>query len=154
MKKVIILIVLYASGLTSCSVKNVNLKFVPLTQFNYLDSTRNANGKMIYNKIDNYIVENFRDNKKSALTIDSFANSLKNESFKKVSGYQIVFFKHSSITDINHLRENPRDLDRHSQDNDLIRVYNWVYGTYVGREIWHNGEIIDPKSNITVEDVY
>jgi hypothetical protein len=46
MKKVIILIVLYASGLTSCSVKNVNLKFVPLTQFNYLDSTRNANGKM------------------------------------------------------------------------------------------------------------
>lgn len=133
----------------SCITKKIN--FVPLEKFNRYDSLDSENGKVIYHKSDYYIVENFQGFKQSESTIDSFINTQNIEKFKKVSDYQIVFYKASNKTNLKNLSENPRDLDRYSQDNDMILIYSWMNGKFLGKTKWKNGEIISPTGKIIVE---
>jgi hypothetical protein len=149
MKKIILLGFTFSFLMISCITKKIN--FVPLEKFNRYDSLDSENGKVIYHKSDYYIVENFQGFKQSESTIDSFINTLNIEKFKKVSDYQIVFYKASNKTNLKNLSENPRDLDRYSQDNDMILIYYWVNGKFLGKTKWKNGEIFSPSSDIIVE---
>jgi len=134
---------------TSCGTKKIN--FIPLEKFNRYDSLDSENGKIIYHKSDHYIVEHFRGFKQSESAIDSFVNTLGVQKFKKVSDYNIVFYKASDKTSLKNLSENPRDLVRYSQENDLILIYSWVKGKYLGKTRWKNGEIFSPVNDIVIE---
>ncbi|WP_165585923.1 hypothetical protein, partial [Pedobacter nototheniae] len=64
----------------------------------------------------------------------------------------ITFYKASDITNLSHLKENPRDLYRYSLDNDMIYEYWWSGHVFLGRTKFKNGEIIDPKNTVIVTD--
>ena len=66
----------------------------------------------------------------------------------------LTFYKESDITNETHLKENPRDLDRYSQNNDMIWSFNWEKkSNHIYSYKYKNGEIIYPKYDIKVEDI-
>jgi len=66
----------------------------------------------------------------------------------------LSFYKESKITNEKNLRDNPRDLDRYSQENDLLWVYNWnKEKSFMTRTKFKNGKIVNSKSNIRVTDI-
>ena len=42
------------------------------------------------------------------------------------SDFQVIFYKKSSKTNLNNLKKNPRDLVRHSQDEDMITLIGGI----------------------------
>jgi hypothetical protein len=65
----------------------------------------------------------------------------------------MMFYKESDKTNVKNLSDNPRDLYRYSQDHDLIYEYFWMNGAFLARHKFKNGEIVEPKKSITIEDV-
>jgi hypothetical protein len=76
-----------------------------------LDTIKNVNGSVIN-------------------AIDSCAKALAGENIIKYSNLSIIFYKRSDVTNKAHLKENPRDIDRYSQDNDMIFIYKWSMGKF------------------------
>lgn len=66
----------------------------------------------------------------------------------------MTFYTRSTITNKEHLSLNPRDIDRYSQDHDMVWAYSWHKGNNATfRFKFKNGEIIDPKDEIKVTDI-
>jgi hypothetical protein len=119
---------------------------------NYIDTTI-FKGRLTINRIDYYLVEDYSDNKHTEHLIDSFAYKNKHVNINDYGLYKMFFYKKSAKTNPKNLSENPRDLYRYSQDHDLIFMYNWINGKFAGRYKLKNGEIIEPKHNIELEDI-
>lgn len=127
-----------------CACKEKEIRFVPLTQFDYVNKSFD-NGKQIVDKRLNFIIVDYSDNKKTTLLIDSFALKTAGDDFKNYTNYSLTFYKYSNITNIEHLKANPRDIDRYSQDNDMIFDYNWSDGKFLLRKKIKNGRVVEPK---------
>lgn len=65
----------------------------------------------------------------------------------------MLFYKESTKTNIKNLSANPKDLYRYSQDHDLIYEYSWMNGKFLAKLKFKNGEIIEPKYNIQLEEI-
>ncbi|RYX92393.1 hypothetical protein EON78_06455 [bacterium] len=98
------------------------------------------------------IVENYKRNAMNEKMIDSMANALYKIYKPKYFSYQLAVYKYSDYTNPTHLTEYPRDLDRYSQDNDMIFTYRWLGNSPVNKWIWRKGEVISPKIDIIIED--
>ena len=114
------------------------------------DSGEPKYNKLYYSAI--YIVKNYSDHKKSQMQIDSFAMNLGNKNQTRYNSYLLMFYRESAITNLKNLKENPRDLDRYSDIKDHRLDYHWSGGTFLGKMKYRNGVMIDPKSNIKLED--
>ena len=97
---------------------------------------------------ESYVIENYRDNSYCNKIIDSMAHVLGNASNKNLSSYGLFFYKKSDITNVVHLAENPKDLDRYSYENDLVFWYYWSDGLMSkhkmknGKTVGNNDEVI------------
>jgi hypothetical protein len=107
----------------------------------------------IITKQESFLVENFIDNSESEYFIDSFVQTHLKSIDKVTSDYLITFYKQTSKTNLENLRNNPRDLDRYSQQHDLIYQYSWSKGKFLSRFKFKDGNIISPEGDIKVEDV-
>ena len=114
------------------SCKQEKISFIELKQFNLID-TSYLNKEWVINKHVNYIVKNYRNNTKTLKAMDSLVFSLAGDEPKNFTNYNITFYKYSNITNVNHLKDNPRDLDRYSQMNDKVYRYCWINGKFIGR---------------------
>ena len=138
--------------LSACSHSQDKVSIIPLTMLNYTDSSLDR-GNLFVAKGEFYIVQGFKDNKETQNFIDSFVEKNKDPALNRYNQYDITFYKESSKTNIKNLLANPRDLDRYSQGNDRIYDYYWRGGTFMSRFKIRNGEIIEPKADIKIEDI-
>ena len=115
------------------SCKREEVSFVMLKQYESLDSIRTGNEIYIV-KHYSVVVNNYREDDKVTASIDSFAHVLMGSKPYKYVNLSIVFYKSSDVTNVEHLKENPRDIDRYSQDNDMIYVYEWSKGNLWRKE--------------------
>ena len=95
------------------------------------------------NVSDAYYIKNFRYNEETYKAINDFVQKNKSDSnINKCLNYSMVFYKYSKETNDSNLRANPRQLDRYSQQHDLICDYKWSQGTFT-EVYWHkNGKIV------------
>lgn len=66
-----------------------------------------------------------------------------------------LFYKESNKTNAQNLKENRKDLDRYSQQNDLLFEYLWVSN----QKKWlifkyKDGQILIPDSKIKITDIH
>lgn len=148
MKLKIFILIGLGTMLLACSVQKP-LKFI------LLESSKTfapeTNEKVTFFG-DSYIIENYKNNNYSINQVDSFAHYLGRIKKESCNSFTITFYKASDITNLIHLKENPRDLDRYSQNNDEIYDYRWSNGIFLGKTKIKNGKIIDPKSRVIIKD--
>ena len=144
------LVLIATTTYNSCNLSNKKLDFVQLYHDEHYipqsDSIKKAVGY-------NYIVENYKDNNYSEKQIDSFAFELAKGKVNNYASFAIDFYKASKYTNLKNLKANPRDLDRHSNTEDLVYNYYWSQGAFLGRSKFKNGEIINPNGrDVTLSD--
>ncbi|MDQ8003309.1 MAG: hypothetical protein REI64_00840 [Pedobacter sp.] len=124
-----IFIFLSLFALTACEQKS--LEFEKLEQFSKIDTIMD-NGIPYYYRKDLYIVKNYKDNLKNERTIDSFA--YKNKILDTMyAEYKILMYNHSNETNIENLKNNPKDFDRYTFVNDQMFMYVWSKGRWSGK---------------------
>ena len=128
------------------------MKIERLEIFDYIDTIKDRNALLV-SKGTHYLVENYCNSKKAQARLDSFVNKNRDSVLDKYSDYYMTFYNKSSKTNIANLTKNPRDLDRYSQDHDLLFMYWWSNGKFMKRYKFKNGEMVDPKSDIIVKEV-
>lgn len=119
---------------------------------NYIDTSLDRGKQVIY-KGDYYIVKNYKESKAMEELIDSFVEQNKDTQIQKYTQYRLTFFKESSKTNLSNIMTNPRIIDRYSNDNDRIYEYHWSNGKFLSRWKIKNGEILEPKNDIIIEDI-
>jgi hypothetical protein len=139
-------------ALLSCISNKHRMEIRPFTVLNKIDTIHNEKGDAVY-KFDCFLVTNFKDNKQSERLIDSFVTKNKAADFNSYTQYEMLFYKQSEITNPNHIKENPRDLDRYSQNNDWIYQYTWFNGGNFTRFKIRNGQIIEPSKKVIITDI-
>jgi major membrane immunogen (membrane-anchored lipoprotein) len=129
-KKYLAIVMIFVLSLLACSSQPIRL--IPLPQFDDIDSTLTKDGKykMKYSK---YIVENFRESEETEKTIDSMVRAVIVKDFSKYETYNIGIYKASNTTNVEYLKQNPRDFIRISRDNDWIYDYIWLDGKFAGK---------------------
>ena len=114
---------------------------VPLKQFD-------SEGKIIIkdyvslDKDENFIIQNYKDLEDIEAKVDSIALSKWDSTIAKYDNYSIVFFKESDETNIEALRDNPRNMYRYSQERDMIYWFRWSKGKFMGKMKFVDGKEI------------
>lgn len=109
-----ILLFLFCFGCTSINDGITISKFDLLSHV----SSQEYKGETIKDKYNYYLVENYKDNSDCDSAIVNFVKAQKRDTAYKSEYF--TFYRLSDITNEAHLKENPRDLDRYSADNDLL----------------------------------
>jgi adenine specific DNA methylase Mod len=117
-------------GCFSC--KREKISFTPLTQYENID-TAYSNNTIYTSKWLYYIINNYNDSDETLKAMDSCVNVVVGANPEKFRNFTIVFYKASDITNVQHLKDNPSDIDRYSQDNDMMFSYKWENGKFMGR---------------------
>ena len=111
--------------------KQKPLKFEKLNQFSKIDTILD-NGKPYYYRKDLYIFKNYKDSPVNEKIVDNFAH--KNKIIDTTySEYKIILYKHSDETNIENLKNNPKDFDRYTYINDQKFMYIWSKGRWLGK---------------------
>lgn len=122
-------------GCLSC--KREKISFIPLTQYNSIDTIYSNNDTFITKRLY-YIINNYYESDETFSSIDSCVKVVAGTNPKQFTNLSIVFYKASDVTNVLHLKNNPRDIDRYSQENDLMFSYKWENGKFMGRTHLHN----------------
>ncbi len=149
MKTTRILFIFIIAFFTSCTVRQSNIAVIPLEKFTSVD-TIVFKGKKVMHKTASFIISNWKEDKKSLHALDCFVISSIDSNIYSYGQYTMIFYKESDITNIRHLSENPRDLDRYSQDNDMIYNYIWFNGKLSMISEIKDGIVVNAKSEIKV----
>jgi hypothetical protein len=136
----------------SCSSAQKKLVIVPLPTRDYID-TSYFRGKQAISKIAYYIVQGYKNNKRTEKLIDSLVPKIRDSNFSDYSHYEVVLYKESNQTNIKNIKAFPRVIDRYSQDHDWIYSYKWSEGQLLYKWKIKKGKIIKPKQNIKLEDI-
>lgn len=108
-------------------------------------------GKTLYYKNEYFLIRNYREGKKAEDLIQNFVNENRAIDLDKFTQYDMVFYKESKITNINHLQAHPRDLDRYSQQHDLLFDFMWSEGKFLKRYKYRDGKMIGTEGIIIKE---
>jgi hypothetical protein len=102
-----------------------------------------------------FLVKNYSDNNNSEIQIDSFVNSQKN-TLKQIDNINLFFYKISDKTNSANWEKNPRDIDRYSNEHDII--YNYVISKSIdstksiSKFKYRNGKIKGQTGSIVIQD--
>jgi hypothetical protein len=141
MKNLIVFIGILTT-VTSCMRKSK----MEIVQFNTY--TKEADSLISLNKMRVYynyffLVKNYSDKTESNASIDSF--SLRFLKYGKYSPnreeIRIWFYKETSKTNIEAIRANPREVDRYSNEHDLIWCYTLFRNNFIKKDKFKNGEV-------------
>jgi len=139
-------------ALWGCSQTKIGPMTVkPLPTVNRLDTLTDHSGKKHIYKFANYTVSHFDYSSAQTREIDSLVQTLKPADIAQYDQYSIYFYKESDYTNNQHLKDNPRDLQRHSNQYDWIYEANWERGQFFTRHIVKDGDFIYDKDSVKVE---
>lgn len=111
-------------------------------------------GKMrvIYNYF--FLIQNYSPKKEVLSVIDSFAKDFLDP--EKFSTYReevrLWFYKETSKTNMESIRANPREVDRYSNEHDLVWGYTLQSDNFIKKEKIKNGEIIETNAELIFPD--
>ncbi|MBU1373523.1 MAG: hypothetical protein KJ712_06590 [Bacteroidetes bacterium] len=112
------------------------------------------NGKYFKDLLEIYIVKNYSNCKFSDQQIDSFINSLRENRIKSYDYITIYLYKYSKKTNLENWKNNPQDIDKYSNEHDLIFCYviHDNAEKSISKSKYRNGKIIEPKGHIEIID--
>lgn len=130
-----------------------------LLQFDQYDNEEGIREKLNGSKYTfltkTFIVKNYIDCKNSEIQIDSFVNAQK-KLWKHIDNINLFFYKSSKKTNLENWKKNPRDIDRYSNEHDLIYSFDISKSIDLKKSIskfkYKNGNIIEPKGDIQIID--
>jgi len=113
--------------------------------------------RIYYNKF--FLVSNYANSKKVEKEIDSFVVVFTsgNNYHANTAEIRLYFYKETSKTNLAVIKQNPRDIDRYSNEHDLIYYYAVKLDGTFEREKYKQGEIIEntaeqlPKPKFRIE---
>ena len=143
---------LFALLISSCKETVEHLSVKPLEQFEAVDTSWNADKKFRKIKDDIYLLNAFTGHRAMMFFTDSIVNLT--QGIDKYENYTISFYKPSDKTSIENLKENPKNFYNYSKSKDLVLVYKWNRGKYIGVDMVDNGKIIDPNIKISIKSIY
>ena len=97
-----------------------------------------------------FLISNYRDNKLTRLKIDSFVVQYvsKNKYSPKTDEIRLSFYKETGRTNLDAIKRNPRELDRYSDQHDIVYYYAVKLNGSTVREKYKNGEVIESTEDI------
>ena len=145
--KIIIAIFLLLTIICSCkqSPKPQFVQFTTYTKevdsFVSLDKMR-----VIYNYF--FLVKNYSSKKENISMVDSFANQFLNTGKFSPNREEVRlwFYKETSKTNIESIRANPREVDRYSNEHDLVWSYTLQRNNFIERKKFKKGEVVETNS--------
>ena len=80
--------------------------------------------------------------------VDSFANQFLNTGKFSPNREEVRlwFYKETSKTNIESIRANPREVDRYSNEHDLVWGFTLQRNNFLRREKFKTGEVIETNS--------
>jgi len=146
--KIIITIFLLLTIICSCK-QSPKLKFVQFTTYTReVDSSTIWKGRNLVYYNFFFLVKNYSSKKENIAIIDSFANSfLATEEFSpNREEVRVYFYKETSKTNIESIRANPREVDRYSNEHDLVWSYTLQRNNFIERKKFKKGEVVETNS--------
>lgn len=137
--------------ISACSHSQSKLSFTPLTMLCRTDTLGQGNRQSI-TRFEEYLVDNYSDNKEAEKQIDSFAFKNVSPDVGKYTSYQMVFYKKTSRTTVEAIKDYKNWIPPESL-NDMIYNYWWDRGKFLVRYKFRNGKIVDSPDNINVTNV-
>ncbi|MGN6213291.1 hypothetical protein [Parafilimonas sp.] len=110
----------------ACKEEQVYIKHIDsLTEID----TVQAGSKLQYNRSDYFIVFNYAKNDQSHTAIEKYVLEYSNDFSKKFDNYHIYFYKKSSATDTNYIRNFPGGKSYKALlDETFLFEYQWYEG--------------------------
>jgi hypothetical protein len=142
MKQVILYIVIVLAIGCKVEKKMTVSKFYP---FKKLSDTSVSLNQVLISKEGYFLIHGYSFGAKTDKFIDSFIRRDIDTSDLKCTTYYAHFFKETSQTNLQKIKENPRIIDRYSFDHDLVYVYLWESGKFISVEKFLNGKKLGPK---------
>jgi hypothetical protein len=104
--------------------------------------------RVIYNYF--FLVRNYSSKKEVISVIDSFANNfLETGKFSpNREEVRIFFYKETSNTNIESIQANPREVDRYSNEHDLVWCFTLKRNNFLKKEKIKEGEVIETNSEL------
>jgi hypothetical protein len=140
-----------------CLILGCSCQTITKTDFKYIEELTFLEKKYkIENKSCNtriYVIDKNVPLKSIDTLVSNFVRVIKDTISKNYDQVGLVFYKKSKITNKVHLLQNPRDLDRYSQEKDMLWTYTIESKNIVSSLKYENGDIIYPKSKVVVEDI-
>lgn len=112
-----------------------------------VDSSISLNKMRVYYNFF-FLVKNFSANKEVISTIDSFATNLLRTSHFSPNREEVRLwlYKETSKTNIESIRANPREVDRYSNQHDLVLGYTLLRDDFINKKNFENGEVVESNS--------
>lgn len=109
-----------------------------------IDSSVSLNKmRVIYNYF--FLVRNYSSKKEVVSVIDSFANNFfKTGKFSpNREEVRVYFYKQTSKTNIESIKANPREVDRYSNQHDLVWSYTLQRNNFIKIEKIKDGDVVE-----------
>lgn len=130
--------------LQSCATQ----KPIKITEFSTytiaVDTTFTLGKELVY--YDNFfLVANYSDNNKTQSEIDSFVVNYisQNKYSAKTEEVRLWFYKETKKTNLVEIKKNPREIDRFSNQHDLVYGYYLKINNDNKREKYKKGNVIE-----------
>jgi hypothetical protein len=105
-------------------------------------------------RFEEYLVNNYVDDKEAEKQIDSFAFKNVSPNVKAYTDYHIIFYKRTAQTTEETIRNNKIWIPPESLHlADMIFDYSWYSRKFSARSKFSNGKIVDSPDNISVTNV-
>ncbi|MFZ4769825.1 MAG: hypothetical protein ACOYLO_06555 [Ferruginibacter sp.] len=148
MKTLLLIFSTLATIAISCkkSVKPQIIQFTTYTK--EVDSSVIWKGRNLVYYNFFFLVKNYSTQKQDISIIDSFAtNFLTSGKFSpNKEEVRLWFYKETAKTNIEAIRANPREVDRYSNEHDLVWGFTLQKNNFLRRKKFKDGEVIETNS--------
>jgi hypothetical protein len=145
---------IYISLITLCffsCYSQPGLTLVPLNELTEIHTLEDR-GSRIVTRTDYVLVKGFQGHKRSDKLVDSLSEALLPKNIRDYSHYNIFLYKHSKNSNIENVKKYGKNFDRNDPLKDLIYIYSWSNGKFMGRVKFKNGKMIEPSTeNIIIK---
>ena len=126
----------------------VTEKSISITEFTTYDKTSYTTislGKEMVYYNNFFLVSKYRNNERIETKIDSFVvGFIASKTYSsKTENIRLYFYKESSKTNLVAIEKNPREVDRYSNEHDLVYCYTVKLNGEKLREKFKNGDVIE-----------
>jgi hypothetical protein len=96
------------------------------------------------------LVRNYSSKKEVISVIDSFANNFLETGIFSPNREEVrmAFYKETSNTNIESIQANPREVDRYSNEHDLVWCFTLQRNNFLKKEKIKEGEVIETNSEL------
>lgn len=137
--------IIIALALLQSCVADKPITITAFTTYNKpVDTTVSLGKEMIYYN-NFFLVSNYRNNQRVERKVDSFVVGFiaANKYSANTNEIRFYFYKETRRTNLVDIERNPREIDRYSNQHDLVYYYAVKSNGNTVREKFKNGQVIE-----------